>query len=411
MDSPINNDYLQLKYVHDFLVKISEGNYGAKLLLDNKEDERLTEVQKDINLLVAKLKATTDSNISINSIYNGINDILIVLDDKVEIQKTNQVVENLLLYTESELLNRSIGELIQNTDFDLVRDTIRNTYFKKKLHETAFNFVTKENNLVPVSCSFSPLFDAQGKSSGILLVAKNISILIKAEKQLQEKDEELNLFVYKASHDLKSPVSSILSLMTLVNDSNDINEIKTYCKMIADCTLRLDTIIEDLLVLGRITNKELEYEQVNIKEVIDDILKSIEFIDGFKDINFNIVIDDDTQSIITEKGLFNTILLNLIENAIKYRKIGADQSFINIHISSQYKGILFKFEDNGIGIADLQQSKIFKMFYRATSTSKGSGLGLYIVKTSVSKLGGTISIESALNKGTTFNLYLPMQIN
>lgn len=355
--------------------------------------------------------SNTDSTISINSIYNGINDILIVLDDKVEIQKTNHVVESLLLYTESELLNRSIGKLIQKTDFDLVRDTIRNTYFEKQLHETAFHFVTKENNLIPVSCSFSPLFDAQGKSTGILMVAKNISTLIKAEKQLQEKDEELNLFVYKASHDLKSPVSSMISLMTLVNESNNIDEIKTYCKMITDCTVRLDTIIEDLLVLGRITNKELEYEQVNIKEVIDDILISIEFIDGFKDINFNIVIDEDTQSIITEKGLFNTILLNLIDNAIKYRKVGLDQSFINIHVSNQHKGVLFKIEDNGIGIADLQQPKIFKMFYRATSTSKGSGLGLYIVKTSVSKLGGTISIESALDKGTIFNLYLPMRTN
>ncbi|MCE9540412.1 MAG: PAS domain-containing sensor histidine kinase [Bacteroidetes bacterium] len=408
MDSSKDNDCLQLKHVHEFLVKVSEGNYDAKLLLDNKEDEQLTKVYKDINLLVAILKATTDNNISINSIYNGINDILIVLDDKVEIQKTNHIVESLLLYTESELLNRSIGKLIQKSDFDLVRDTIRNTYFEKKLHETAFNFVTKENNLIPVSCSFSPLFDAHGKSTGILLVAKNISTLIKAEKQRQEKDEELNLFVYKASHDLKSPVSSMISLMDLVNESNDIDQVKAYCKMIADCTLRLDTIIEDLLVLGRITNKELEYEPVNIKDVIDDILKSIEFIDGFKDIKFNIVIDEDTQSIITEKGLFNTILFNLIDNAIKYRKVGSDKSFIKIHVSNKCNGISFKIEDNGIGIAGMQQSNIFKMFYRATSSPKGSGLGLYIVKTSVTKLGGTISVESEFDKGTTFSLYLPL---
>lgn len=354
---------------------------------------------------------STISSVSLNSIYDGINDILIVLNDKVEIQKTNKVVETLLLYTESELLNRSIGKLIQNTDFDIVRDTIRNTYYEKKLHETAFNFVTKNNNLIPVSCSFSPLFDEEGKSTGILLVAKNISTLIKAEKQLQEKNEELNLFVYKASHDLKSPVSSILSLMALINESKDINEIKMYCKMIADCTSRLDTIISDLLVLGQITNRELEFEQVDIKQAIDDILKSIEFVDGFKDVNFNIIIDDNTQSIITEKGLFHTILINLIDNAIKYRKIGTEPSFINIHVSNHDKRVLFKIEDNGIGIADLQQANIFKMFYRATSASKGSGLGLYIVKTSVLKLGGTISLESTIGKGTTFSLYLPMQIN
>lgn len=411
MDSKISKSQQQLQYIEDFLIKIGNGDYNSKLPITDENDEQLLAVQVGINMLVEELNETTISRVFLNSIYNGINDILIVLNDKVEIQKTNHIVETLLHYNESELLNRSLGKLIQNIDFDLVRDTIRNTYFEKKLNEVAFNFVSKENNLIPVSCSFSPLFDAHGKSSGILLVAKNISTLIKAEKQFQEKDEELNLFVYKASHDLKSPVSSIMSLMPLINESKDINEIKMYCKMIADCTLRLDKIIEDLLVLGRITNKELDFERVNVKEVIDDILKSIEFSDGFKDVNFKVEIAEDTRSIITEKGLFHTILINLIENSIKYRKIGAAPSFINIQVSNQNQGVLFIIEDNGIGIADLQQSKIFKMFYRATSASKGSGLGLYIVKTSVSKLGGTISTKSKLGIGTTFNLYLPSQIN
>lgn len=411
MKTSLSKDHSQLQYVQDFLTKIAEGDYNAKLLVNDGKDEKLAEVQAGINMLVEKLKATTISRVSLDSIYNGISDILIVLNDKVEIQKTNQVVETLLLYTESELLNQSIGKLIQKTDFDLVRDTIRNTYFEKKLHETAFHFITKENKLIPVSCSFSPLYDPHGKSTGILLIAKNISTLVNAKQQLQDKSDELNLFVYKASHDLKSPVSSIKGIMALLDESKDLNEMKMYYKMVADSTLRLDSIISDLLILGRITYGDLEYEQVDFKQVIDSILKSIEFVDGFKDINFNVVIDDNAQSIRSEKGLLNTILFNLIDNAIKYRQNKSEHSYINIHVSSLDDGILIKIEDNGIGIADLQQANVFKMFYRATSTSKGSGLGLYIVKTSVLKLGGTIALESTFGKGTTFLLKLPGHAN
>lgn len=409
MDDTIDKTHQHLQFIEDFLIKIGHGDYNSKLPVGDEKDEQLAAIQVGINMLVEELKETTISRIFLDSIYNGISDILIVLSDKVEIQKTNQAVETTLLYTEAELLKQPLGKLIQKTDFDLVRNCIRNTYEQKKLNEAAFNFVTKDNKLIPVSCSFSPLYNVQGVSTGILLVAKNISTLINARNQLQEKNEELSLFVYKASHDLKSPVSSMMGIMALINESQDIDELKMYMKMISECTVRLDTIIADLLVLGRITYGELEYEQVDIKPMIDDVLKSIEFIDGYKDIALNIVIDDSVKSIITEKGLFQTILQNLIDNAIKYRRKGDEQSFINISVDSHEKGILIKIADNGIGIAEHQQANIFKMFYRATSASKGTGLGLYIVKTSVIKLGGNISFESTAGKGSSFKIYLPSQ--
>ena len=103
----------------------------------------------------------------------------------------------------------------------------------------------------------------------------------------------------------------------------------------------------------------------------------------------------------------STVLLNIIDNAIKYRRQIGNLSYINIHVSVHDKGILFTIEDNGIGIEDSLQPNIFNMFYRATYSSKGSGLGLYIVKMSVLKLGGKVSFESILDNGTTFKLYLP----
>lgn len=407
MNTKICKAEQQLQYIQDFLIQIANGDYNSKLPITDEKDEQLVAVQVGINMLVEELKETTISRVFLNSIYNGINDVLIVLNEKGEIQKTNQVVETLLLYPESELLSQSVEKLFKKSNNDSVSNCIRNVYEQNKIQEIGLNLIAKDNTIIPFFCSFSPLFNAQNEHSGVLLVAKNITALLNAKNQLQDKNDELNLFVYKASHDLKSPVSSMMGIMALANESQDIQELKTYTKMIEESISKLDTIISDLLVLGRITYGELEYEQMENKQVIDSILKSIEFVPGFKNILFNIDINDQAKSIITEKGLFQTVLLNLIDNAVKYQQKRVEPSHINIHISNQAKGILFKIEDNGIGIADHQQANIFKMFYRATSVSKGSGLGLYIVKTSVLKLGGTISLESTFGKGTAFKIYIP----
>jgi PAS domain S-box-containing protein len=397
----------QLQYMQDFLINIAQGDFDAKLNISNESDEDLVAMQVGINMLVEELKSTTISRVFMNSIYDGINDILIVLNKKGEIQKTNHLVENLLLFSESELLNQSLEKLIQADDLETVKSYITNVFEKGTVKEAGLNFIKKDKSTIPVSCSFSALYNNLHQPSGVLLVAKNITALLQAKSQLQDKNDELNLFVYKSSHDLKGPVSSIQGLLGLAKKSENINELKMYFNLINESTKKLDTIISDLLVLGKVSYGDLEYTQINTKQTIDTTLKSIEFIEGHKDIAFSVLVDEDAKYVSTDKSLLNNILLNLIENAIKYRQKKQSVSFLNIKVFAYKKGVLFVFEDNGIGIENSLQENIFKMFYRATYTSKGSGLGLYIVKMSVLKLGGEITFTSALDQGTTFELYLP----
>lgn len=319
MDTSVHKDQQQLQYIQDFLIKIVEGDYSAKLQVMNSDDEKsiktkVRHLHWGTDILEEKFKSTSISRIFLNSIYNGTNDIRIVLNDKIEIQQMNQVVEPLLLYSESELLNQSLGKLIYKTDFNVVRDTIRKTYQEKKSHEIALNFITKDKDLIPVACTFSLFYDTQGKSKGILLEAKNISTLINAKEHLQEKNEELNLLAYNTSSGLKNPLPSTNGLMALLNESPDVEKINIYNMMIDSCINKLDTIINDLLIFGRITYGELEYEQVDFKQIIDDILKSAGFIEELKGRSFNMTIDDNAPSIKPEKGLLNTILCNLINS-------------------------------------------------------------------------------------------------
>lgn len=400
----------ELKYIQDFLIELAQGNFSSRLELSQDEDEQSQSVKAGINMLVEELSTTTTSKIFLNSIYDGINDILIVLDSHGKIQKTNKVVENMLLYPEAELLGKPIDTLVHSSDIDLVKNCIRSAYNLSELQEVGVNFITRENIIIPVSCSISVLQDNKNERSGVLLVAKNISALLNTRDQLQTKNDELNLFVYKASHDLKSPVTSMMGLIGLINKSNNPEEIKNYCRMVEKCTEKLDSVLNELLVLGHITYGELEYSKVNIREVIDEILSSIQFVDNFNHVTKTITIHDDISEIITEKGLLKTILFNLIDNGIKYYNTKAAEPFLRVDIKAYKDGISIVVEDNGIGIQQEFQPNIFKMFYRANYISKGSGLGLYIVKTSVAKLAGTIQFESEYMKGCRFEIRIPCEI-
>ena len=407
MDSSTNNTRQQLEYIEDFLIQIGKGDYTCKLAITDEKDEHLLAVQVGINMLVEELNEAYISKGFLNSIYNGINDMLIVLNENGEIQNANHVVEDILFYSQTELLNQSIEKLFPISDIDTVRNSVRITFQQDKIRAIGLNLIAKNKSIIPVSCSFSPLYNNSQEYSGTLLVAKNLTTILEVKSQLQEKNDELNLFVYKASHDLKSPVASIMALMALHKESESAQDKERYFEKIGGCISTLNNNISDLLVLGGITYGELDFGQISTKSIIDTILKSIEFVEGFKEIDLKVVIEDQAQFINTEKGLLQTIVANLIDNALKYRQKGPERSFVNMHVSKHKNGILFKIEDNGIGIPEPQQSSIFNMFYRATSLSTGTGLGLYIVKTSVLKLGGSISVESTFGKGSAFKIYIP----
>jgi hypothetical protein len=107
----------------------------------------------------------------------------------------------------------------------------------------------------------------------------------------------------------------------------------------------------------------------------------------------------------SEWTLLNAIMQNLIENAIKYSS--GDSPYVEIRVSEQDDHVILEVEDNGQGIPDHHQSKIFEMFFRATNNASGSGLGLYILKRSVDRLNGTVELKSQVNEGSTFTVRLP----
>lgn len=252
-------------------------------------------------------------------------------------------------------------------------------------------------------------FNTEGKPIGIYGICHDITELKKIEEKLKTTNKELKTFIYKSSHDLRAPLASVLGLVSVAN--MEITELKAlnYLNSIGELCLKLDTILIKLVKVMPFKDKEFHIEPVDTGKLLDEILYSLKNIDGFEKIRFNIN-NQLTAPIQTNRDSIHSIILNLTENAIKYRKQNFPNNEININLLNEKNNTVIEIADNGMGILEEAKYKVFDMFYRASNESKGSGLGLYLVKITVEKLGGHIHLESKETVGTKFTVTLPSKM-
>ena len=229
--------------------------------------------------------------------------------------------------------------------------------------------------------------------------------------ELKKTNSELDRFVYSTSHDLRAPLKSMLGLIGIIKESTDHgNSIQhERLEMLNKSVLNLDDFIEDILHYSHNARMEVAKEEITFEEVIQEISGGHMFIDEAKGLKLQIEIHQDIK-FISDKRRINVILNNVISNAIKYRDASKGNPFVYILVHCSKENAIITIEDNGIGIADKEKEKIFEMFYRATALSSGSGLGMYIVKETIEKLGATIHIESELGVGTKITVTIPQQL-
>jgi len=222
---------------------------------------------------------------------------------------------------------------------------------------------------------------------------------------IQEKMQEHDNFVYKVSHDIKGPLKSIIGL-TDVGMMDKTENSREYFEHIMKSAKRLDNIVMELLFITKINRSKVDMSVIDFKNIIEEIKSSFEHLPNYKGMRFEVDINQKKE-FNCEKFILYSIFQNLIENAIKYRKASQNDSFLKIKILSDENGASIEFEDNGIGMSSEYHNKIFDMFFRIESGKDSTGLGLYIVKVSVEKLGGTVRMESETEQGTTFYVKLP----
>ena len=229
---------------------------------------------------------------------------------------------------------------------------------------------------------------------------------LKDKNQALEKAyNELEKFVYSASHDLRAPLVSILGVIKMAKAENDEFSNHKYLEMIESSTTKLDQFVTDIIKYYQNLKQGITSSTIDFEAMVNDVINSHQHFDGASEIDFktNVRQSSDFQS---DELRLRLILNNLISNAIKYKDKNKKPSVeILIEVNNEMADI--SVSDNGIGISRTNLPKVFDMFYRSADSTYGSGIGLYIAKEAVEKLDGKIEVNSEPGRGTKFHIEIP----
>ena len=224
---------------------------------------------------------------------------------------------------------------------------------------------------------------------------------------LEKTNAELDRFLYSTSHDLRSPLSSIKGLVNIARMETVDEKLQRYFSMMIDRVDKLDFFIKDIIDYSKNARTDVRTEPVDFNVLLQEVTDNLKYIEGAESIQFenNVALP---HALNADKNRLSVVLNNLLANAIKYHDPYKEKQWIEVQVSNSNGTLKVRVSDNGMGIDPEHHHKIFDMFYRGTFHSKGSGLGLYIVKETIAKMKGTIGVESVPGKGSSFLITLPV---
>jgi PAS domain S-box-containing protein len=273
----------------------------------------------------------------------------------------------------------------------------------------------KNSELIWVRANIRAVCDIQGALKYYEGTVEDISERRSAEEKLQKQFQEiqktnyeLDRFVYSVSHDLRAPLASILGIINIAELEKISPTVREYMGMVRSSVNRLDTFINDILNYSRNSRMEVSYKRTDFRTLLAETQNNLKLIEGAGNIEVIFEIQD-AAPFYSDSARIAIILNNLFSNSIKYQDRYKKSSFLNVNIVTDPEKAVITVTDNGIGIPADHVGKIFNMFYRASDVSKGSGLGLYITKETIVKLGGTVEVKSEFGAFTTFEIILPNQ--
>lgn len=228
----------------------------------------------------------------------------------------------------------------------------------------------------------------------------------KRTMELLQKNHDLKTFIYKSSHELRSPLATTKGLINIAQSGTTDPLIRNYLSKILFVAEKQDEMLKSLLKTSKLFDSKIKVEKIDVKNLFEEVTSELKTVHGNESVDTIITVKEGLE-INTDKTLFSTIIQNLVTNGLQYADQKPEPSFVKLEATQHKTGVLVKISDNGEGIPEMHREKIFELFCRATHKSKGFGLGLYIVRNSVDMLGGTLNVESELGHGSIFSIWIP----
>ena len=230
--------------------------------------------------------------------------------------------------------------------------------------------------------------------------------LLHQNAELEKVNAELDQFVYSASHNLRAPLLSMKGLLSLISlDDTAFEDRSRFMGEVYKSIERLDATIHDIIEYSKNARLAISPQEIDIEQIIHSTIEDLKFFDQSK---VHVSVQTElSATLFSDERRIRSIIHNIISNSIKYADPAKQERHLTITLSTSESFCSIVFSDNGIGIAKENQERVFDMFYRATSLRTGSGLGLYIVKEMLHKLGGRLELTSQEGEGTSIAIEIP----
>lgn len=341
-------------------------------------------------------------------LFQNVPMAVVLLDENGKVSEINRGFEQMFGFEKPDLKGKNLNDFIVPDDLRNEGIDLNNLIASNRVVSIESIRKHKSGRLINVIlCGVPVMLD--NEAIGIYGVYVDITDRKSVEEELKIRNAELDNFVYKVSHDLRAPLSSVLGLVNLSKLQGNTDNPLEYMELIGQKIHALDNFIGDVLSHSKNLKMEISVGKVDLQKIIEQTFTDLGYLKGAMQTRRSVKIEGI--DFYSDHWRVSEIFRNLISNAIKYRRPDANDSEIVIKINVDHLCADITFADNGIGIKETSLLRIFEMFYRATEQGGGSGIGLYIVKNAVEKLGGQIKVASRPGQGTRFQILLPNRIN
>lgn len=394
---------LPIEAIRKWASQVATGDLSLRINTKNVYTKEVRSLAQAMNKMAYNLKKRMQTiyqqNNEQQAIFTSMSEGVVAVDTKQRVQLMNQAARQLLQISQADCIGHTVQELIRSSE---ILQFIKDSLEQKAPRDKEIKVFSETEKIFKVTST--PLILQKGKFIGCVVVFSDQTQIRKLEQHRKE-------FVANVSHELRTPLTSIKGYAeTLQNTKVDAETQKKFIDVIIKQASRLSESIEELLTLSKMDKEsKLDLQKGSIKQVVDNAIdvcrQKAELMQqtiDFKDETNN------AQSYI-HASMLERAVVNLIDNAIKYS--GANTS-IQVQLSKNEKYFVISVIDQGPGIEQKHQDRLFERFYRVDESRNskigGSGLGLSIVKHVALSHGGYVEVESRAGQGSLFRIFLPI---
>ncbi|MCL5675493.1 MAG: ATP-binding protein [Candidatus Marsarchaeota archaeon] len=357
---------------------------------------------------------------------NMSSDAVIMIDPLGYIKDMNKSSQTMLKYNMAEMEGKPITSICSNESQYRLENALAIARTRGQITDMLVEMMNRGGEKIPFSQSIRVLYNDTGAMSGYVLIGRELATstklrfltaeLEKSQREIANKKSESDLktqFIYNISHDLKTPITSILGFSKFLKEGEfgPLNEAQiSNIQVVIDEANRLSTLVQQMLDVAKFSSRKikLDIQKVDLKEIAKNpSINALETEARNKGLEFSFIVDYDVPVIEADPNRLIQVLVNLVNNAIKFTEKGS----ITVKATRSGKKVKIEVIDTGAGIPKEYKSKLFKKFYQLPKTrqdGRGTGLGLSIVRAIVNLHGSKIHLSSEVNKGSNFWFALPI---